>query len=337
MKLQKPIIAVTMSEAAGIGPEILLKALEEGTIFDYCAPIIIGDHKVLRKSKEQFNIKTEFNVIKSFDGAIWDNKKVNLIDLDNIPLEKLDIGNPNAVTGKAMIEYTRLAVQLALDGKVDGAVGGPHSKKAAEEAGYHFDGYPGLIASMTGEKFPFLMLVSGGLRVSNVTLHISLRKALNLLSKELVFECIKKTYEATKTFGVDNPKIAVAGLNPHAGEGRMFGDEDEDIIKPAVIEAQVMGIDVKGPLPADSLFYGCTEGKYDAYIAMYHDQAHLPVKVVAFKSASAVAIGVPINWATVDHGCALDIAWMGIADPEVIIQTIKLIATRAKTYKSIKL
>jgi 4-hydroxythreonine-4-phosphate dehydrogenase len=326
----KPIVAITMSEAAGIGPEILLKAIKDRSIFDHCRPLFIGDYKVLKRVMEVLKLDVPFNVIHEMEDATWDTEKADLIDLDNIPLEKLTPGQPNAVTGKAMIEYTQWVVKSAMEKKIQGGVGGPHSKKAAEDGGYHFDGYPGLIAGMTGSKYPFLMLVSGSLRVTNVTLHTSLRKAIDLISKDLVLHCIEETNRAVQQFGIPNPKIAVAGLNPHSGEGRMFGDEDEDEIKPAIHAAREMGIDVSGPFPADSLFYGCMDGKYDAYIAMYHDQAHLPVKVLAFKSASAVAIGVPINWATVDHGCALDIAWKGIADPAVIVETIKLVSKRAR-------
>jgi len=332
---KKPIVAITMSEAAGIGPEILALALAGNEIYDYCRPVAIGDAKVMAKAAETAKVSLDFHRIKDVAEAAFDRKRPDLLDMDNIPLSSLVYGNPNAVTGRAMLDYTRRAVELFLSGKVDGAVGGPHSKKAAEEAGEYFDGYPGLIAKMTNSPHPYLMLVSDTLRVSNVTLHISLRKALQILDEDLVLNCIRETNKAVRAFGVDEPRIAVAGLNPHAGESRMFGDEDEDIIKPAVEKARSEGINAKGPFPTDSLFYGCmTNGKYDAYVAMYHDQAHLPVKVLAFKSASAVAIGVPVNWATVDHGCALDIAWKGVADPAVLVETIKLISRRAPTYRS---
>ena len=329
-RVDNPIIAITMAEAAGIGPEILLKALAQRSIFDHCRPLIIGDRKFLELANTEFKTNIEFRVISDVNEAVWNSGQVNLIDLNDIPLDAFVVGKPNAVTGRSMIKQAELAVNLFLEGKIQGAVGGPHSKKAAMDAGYNFIGYPVLIAEMTGEKYPFLMLVSGNLRVANVTLHISLRKALDLVTKTLVLECIKAVNEAVKGFGIKQPKIAVAGLNPHAGEERSFGDEDEDEIKPAVMAAQQMGINALGPFPSDSLFYGCTDGKYDAYVAMYHDQAHLPVKVIAFKTTSAVAIGVRMNWATVDHGCALDIAWKGVADPGVLIETVKLISSRAR-------
>jgi 4-hydroxythreonine-4-phosphate dehydrogenase len=323
-----------MSEAAGIGPEILVRALANPDIHAVCRPLAIGDHKIMKKASRTAGVDINFNAIKTVNQARWDVKTPDLIDLDTIPLDSFVEGKPNAVTGRAMLDYTRYAVKLFLDKTADGAVGGPHSKKAAEEAGEYFDGYPGLIAKMTNSSHPYLMLVSENLRVSNVTLHISLRKALQILDEDLVLNCIRETTRAVKAFGVPKPRIAVTGLNPHAGEERMFGDEDEDIIKPAIAKAVSEGIDAKGPFPADSLFYGCmTNDKYDAYVAMYHDQAHLPVKVLAFKSASAVAIGVPVNWATVDHGCALDIAWKGVADSAVIEETIKLISRRAATFR----
>ncbi|MCL1999813.1 MAG: 4-hydroxythreonine-4-phosphate dehydrogenase PdxA [Planctomycetes bacterium] len=329
-----PIVAITMSEAAGIGPEILVKALAGEEIAAFCRPIAIGDAKVMRKAVESTGTNVGFNVIKKFEEAKFEPKRPDLIDLDNIPLEKLHPSHPDAITGRAMLDYTRYAVDLFLAKKIDGAIGGPHSKKAAEEAGEHFDGYPGLIAKITNSPHPYLMLVSGGLRVSNVTLHVSLRNALAMLDRALVLNCIRESDKAVKAFGIAKPRLAVAGLNPHAGEERMFGDEDEDIIKPAIADAVKEGINATGPYPADSLFYGClTNDRFDAYIAMYHDQAHLPVKALVFKSASAMAIGVPVNWATVDHGCALDIAWKGVADPAVLIETVKLISGRAPTFR----
>ncbi len=329
------IVAVTMSEAAGIGPEILIRAFANRAIHEVCRPVAIGSLKVLRESAKTIGLPIDFNIVESVADIKGAPGVIDLYDLDNLELSDFEIGKPNASTGRAMLEYTRFAVNLFLEGKAAGLVGGPHSKKAAELAGEYFDGYPGLIANMTGSKHPYLMLCVGAqLMVTNTTLHVSLRKALDMLDKDLVLNAIRETNTGAKTFGVKKPRIAVSGLNPHAGEERMFGDEDLDIILPAIKEAVAEGIDARGPFPADSLFYGCMEnGKYDAYVAMYHDQAHLPVKALAFKSASAVAIGVPVNWATVDHGCALDIAWQGIADPAVLEETIKLIARRALTFR----
>lgn len=326
---KKPIIAVTYGEAAGIGPEVLVKALTQTGLRKACRPLIVGDMRVIQRAQEYFKTNIHLKLITDLKQSQWSNDVILVLDQKNLSLSDFEDGKPNASTGRAMIEATRTAVQLMINGYVQGAVGGPHSKKAAEDAGFHFEGYPAFVAEMTHSQYPFLMLVADNLRVANVTLHVSLRKAVDQVKEKLVFECIKATYEGVQKMGIKDPKIAVAGLNPHAGEDRLFGDEDEDEIKPAVLTAQSFGINVVGPLPADSLFYGSEDGKYDAYVAMYHDQAHLPVKTLAFKRAAAVVIGVPVNYATVGHGCALDIAWKGEADPNVLAYTIELISKRA--------
>lgn len=331
---KKPVVAVTMSEAAGIGPEILLKAFMEKEIYEACCPLAIGDLTVLKEAAAVCGIPARFHVVEEPGQAGYEPGVIDLIDRKKLTMDDFKIGEPNARTGRAMLDYTRKAVSLFTDGKVDGAVGGPHSKYAAELAGEYFDGYPGLIAKMTGYSHPYLMLSDGKLCVSNVTLHISLRKAIEMLDTDLVYHCIRETEKAIRAFGIEKPRIAVSGLNPHAGENRMFGDEDVDIIAPAIERACQEGILAKGPFPADSLFNNCLEdGRFDGYVAMYHDQAHLPVKVLVFDHASAVAIGVPVNWATVDHGCALDIAWQNTARPSALIATIKLIAGRAAGFR----
>ncbi len=330
----RPIVAITMSEAAGIGPEILIKAFEEGSIYDCCRPLAVGELTVMQKAAEACGSQLAFHVVTDPAQGRYETGTMDLIDLGELSWGDFNIGQPNAKTGRSMLDQTRKAVEMFLDGKVDGTVGGPHSKYAAELAGEHFSGYPMLIAQMTGNEHPYLMLSDGQLCVSNVTLHVSLRKALEMLSIDLVYHCIRETEKAIRAFGIEKPRIAVSGLNPHAGENRMFGDEDEDIIKPAILRASAEGLEVSGPYPADSLFNGClTNGRYDGYVAMYHDQAHLPVKVLVFDHASAVAIGVPVNWATVDHGCALDIAWQNQARPSALLATIKLIARRAEGFR----
>ena len=326
-----PIVAVTIGEASGIGPEILVKALSDGEIFKICRPIAIGDKKVLDRACGAFNPDMEFNTISHPGDSVWDDRKPNLIDLDNIPLSSLTPGKHNAVTGRAMLDYTDRLIDYFKEGSIHGGVGGPHSKKAADEAGYNFVGYPYYIADRIGAPDPFMMLVAGRLRVVNTTLHVSLRKALEMIDKDLVLKAIKAGADAVKLFGVEAPTIAVTGLNPHSGEEGMFGTEEIDHIEPAIKEAQRQGLRVEGPIPADALFYDChTRPRYDVYVGMYHDQAHIPVKVVSFMAASAVAIGIPYVFATVDHGCAPDIAWQGKADPAVLKTTISLIAEMAK-------
>lgn len=325
---EKPVVAVTIGEVSGIGPEIAVKAVAEGSLFQHCRPLLIGSHRILQMARDRFAPSARMRPVRSLDATAWEPGAACVIDVDNVPEGSYADGHPNAVTGKAMIEYSEVAIRLCLDRKIHGAIGGPHSKKAAEDAGIPFTGYPGFVGRKTGSPYPFLMLVAGKVRVTNTTLHVSLRKAVDLITKDLVLEAIRATHAAAKTFGVADARIAVAGLNPHAGEEGMFGDEDAQQIRPAVEAANRLGIRAVGPLPADSLFWRCTEGTYDAYVAMYHDQAHIPVKVLAFMSAAGVVIGVPLNWATVDHGCASDIAWKGVADPGALIETIKIVSSR---------
>lgn len=326
----KPIIAITMGEASGIGPEILVKFFNNEEVFSFCRPLAIGDARVIKRALSLYGKDFKLNIVNEPCEGKYTFGTMDFVDLDDLPEGSFEDGKPNAKTGRDMLNSTRKAVNFFLEKKVQGAVGCPHSKYAAELAGEHFDGYPGLIANMTGSNYPYLMLSNGKLCVTNVTLHVSLRKALDMLSIDLVYNCILETFKAMKYFGIDNPRIAVSGLNPHAGENRMFGDEDVDIIAPAIEKAKKEGINVTGPYPADSLFNNClTNNRFDAYIAMYHDQAHLPVKVLVFDESSAVAIGVPVNWATVDHGCALDIAWKGVANANALTRTVKLIASRA--------
>lgn len=332
--MKKPVISVTMSEASGIGPEVLVKAFADPRVKEICQAVAIGDVRVLEAAAKNSNMDTKFNPIDHISQAKFEAGVIDVFDQKDLSMDDFKLAEPNAKTGLSMLNQTRRSVELFLDKQVDGTVGGPHSKYACEQAGIHFSGYPYYIAEMTNSPHPYLMLSNGKLCVSNVTLHVSLRQALDMLDIDLVYNCIVETEKAIQAFGIEKPRIAVAGLNPHAGESRMFGDEDEDIIKPAIAKALAAGINVVGPIPADSLFNNClTNNKYDGYVGMYHDQAHLPVKVLVFDESSAVAIGIPVNWATVDHGCALDIAWKNVANPNALVSTMCLVAKRADKFR----
>lgn len=325
-----PIIGITMGEASGIGPEVLVKMLNDISGKNVCRPLAIGDARVLELACRKFDVPLKFRAISHPKEADWGSEEINLIDLQDVPLEKLEAGKHNAVTGRAMLNYTDKLIEFYKDESIHGGVGGPHSKKAADLAGYNFLGYPYYIADMIGEPDPFMMLVANKTRVVNTTLHVSLRKALDMITKDLVFKAIKAGAEAMALFGVDKPHIAVSGLNPHSGEEGMFGTEEEEHIIPAIEAARELGLNIDGPVPADSLFYQCTTNpRYDAYVAMYHDQGHIPVKVDSFMDASAVAIGIPYIFATVDHGCAPDIAWQGKANHGVLRTTVELISQMA--------
>ncbi len=324
--LVKPIIAITIGDAAGIGPEIAIKALQDPAVYHLCNPVIVGDAKVIEFYADLFHLSLKINIIEDIGSARFTFGVLDIVHIGNIRLDRLHIGAGDAMTGKAMLEYTDRAIELALTEKVSAVIGGPHSKKAVESAGIEFDGYPGFIARRTHTKNAevFLMLVSENLRIVNVTLHVSLRSALRMIKKELVLTAMRAANRAVKNLGVPHPRIAVAGLNPHAGEGGMFGDEEIEHINPAIAQAKHEGIDAHGAFGSDTLFLDL--GRYDVFLAMYHDQAHIPIKLMAFNKITAMTIGTPVLFSTVGHGSAPDIAGKGIADPNSLITAIKLLS-----------
>ncbi|KIL35476.1 hypothetical protein SD71_13210 [Cohnella kolymensis] len=324
----KPIIAVTIGDPAGIGPEISLKALSESNIYEVCRPIVIGDAKVLEWYINNFGLSLRLNIINDVCDASFTNGTVDVIHVDNVDMNLLRIGEIDAMNGLAMLEYTDRAVALALEDQVHAVIGGPHTKKAVELAGTQFDGYPGYVAQLTGlnENETFLMLVSENLRIVNVTLHVSLRQALNMINKDLVLKAIHATDKALRNLGISTPKIAVAGLNPHAGEQGMFGTEEINEINPAIAEARDKGVNVQGSFGSDTMLIDWQQNNYDAYVCMYHDQAHLPAKLLAFDKITAFTIGTPVFFCTVGHGSAPDIAGKGIASAGSMIESIRLIS-----------
>lgn len=324
----KPIIIITIGDPAGIGPEIALKALLDKKIYETCNPILIGDQNLLAWYNSLLQAPLTLHPITEPGEALFKYGVIDVIHIPNVKMDRLQIGETAADYGLAMLEYTDKALQLALAGKVHAVIGGPHSKKSVELAGVEFDGYPSYVAKVTGTKpeEAFLMLVSDQLRIVNVTLHVSLRKALQMINKEMVLKAIKAADKAVRSMGVHTPQIAVAGLNPHAGEQGMFGTEEMEDIEPAILQAQLKGMHVFGPYGCDTLFLEHRELKYDAYVAMYHDQAHLPIKLLAFDKITAFTIGTPVFFCTVGHGSAPDIAGKGTASPNSLLESIRLVS-----------
>lgn len=333
---QKPILGITMGDPAGIGPEITIRALSNREIRILCRPVVIGDADVFEKAFSKYGTSQEIHEIKAIDKADFKSGKINVLDVNNIDLSKLRMGEANAMNGNAVLEDTKKAVELASEKKIDGVVAGPHNKKAVNMAGHHFEGYPYLLAELTGtpSENVFNMLVANSLRVTGVTLHVPLKKVSDLLTRERILTAIEVVNKALKDLNIKEPKIVVAGLNPHAGEGGLWGDEEEIIIEPAIKEAQEKGIDVVGPEPSDSLWFNPErrgKSKYDAYIGMYHDQSHIAIKTLYFYKTVGMIIGTPILFATVSHGTAYRHAREGIeADPQSMMEAIKLVAQAAQ-------
>lgn len=332
-KLFKPLIAITMGDAAGSGPEIIVKVIQKRDIQNFCKTIIIGDVKVFKKAIKIVGVQNIIvNVVERVENTIDEPDTINILNLSNVEIEKLAYGKPSAMTGKAAAECIIKAVELATSGKVHAIATAPISKEGLNMAGYPYLGHTELLADLTKTKNYVMMLVVGDLRVSHVTTHVPLKKAIDLIKKERILNVIKLTYDAlVNWFNISNPKLAVAGLNPHAGEGGLLGDEEIKEIRLAIEEAKAKGIEASGPYPPDSIFYRAYYGKeFDAVIAMYHDQGHIAVKMIGFMEGVNVTLGLPIIRTSPDHGTAWDKAGKGTADETSMYNAIKLAALLAQ-------
>mgnify|MGYP003346654006 FL=1 len=299
-------IAIALGDPNGIGPEVAIKAAlaTKGNV----RPLLVGDAHVIEKTAERLQVDTP-----------------PFIDAPALEEAAFAPGELDPRAGKATVAYATEAVKLALAGKVDAVIGCPHSETAVNRAGISFSGYPGLVADVTGtpRERAFMMLTAKGLRIVHATLHESVSAALARLSPELVIAAAEAIVASAKRLGDRPPSIGVFGINPHAGEDGLFGDDDERITKPAVAELRKRGIAADGPVGADLLL---SQRKHDVYLAMFHDQGHIPIKLISPLRASAMTIGVPVLFASVAHGCAFDIAGKAVADPTGVIETVELLA-----------
>lgn len=318
----KPTIALALGDPAGIGPEIVLRALADARVRAALEPIVVGDAEALARHAQACGLAAAVQ-----DGRIvFDNAPaVRLIETGSLAPPAWRIGESSAVTGRACRDYALRAIELARAGEARAVIAAPHTEAAVNAAGYRFRGYPGLVAEATGtpEDRVFLMLLSPAYRVINVTLHEPVAAAVRRLSPPLIAAAIHAAHQALQALGIARPHIGVCGVNPHAGEGGLMGDEDAAIVAPAVAGARAEGLNVDGPWPADALFGA---RRHDAYLAMYHDQGHIPVKVAAPLAASAITIGTPVPFGSVAHGSALDIAGQGRADPGALINALLNVA-----------
>jgi len=334
-KDKRPIIAITMGDPAGIGPEIIIKALSLAEISRICRPIVIGDARVMKNAMQ--NSKSSpvvLNVVKRVDAGNYQTGIVNILDMDNVESSKLKMGKISVEAGRAAIKYIERATDLAVEKKVDAIATAPINKEAIHKAGYKFDGHTELLAKRTGASNYAMMFLSDSIRIMLVTTHMALSQVPKELDKKKILATIKLAdKELTELLG-KRPKIGVAGLNPHAGENGIFGSEEEKIIAPAVEEAKKLGINVKGPISADAIFYLANIGMFDIVIAMYHDQGLIPLKLLSFNKSVNVTIGLPIIRTSVDHGTGFDIAGKGWANPSSMIQAIKVAAMMAMKKKA---
>lgn len=321
-----------MGDAAGVGPEIIDKALSKKEMYEISRPLVIGELSVLQDALKVAKVNLNFNSIQTPSSAKFEQGTVDVIDLKNIKLSELKMGKAQAMNGKASVEYVEKAVELAMKGEIEAIVTAPLSKEAMNLAGYNYPGHTEILAHLTNTKDYSMMLAAGKLRVTHVTTHVSMKQACSLIKKDRVLKIIRVTNDAIKKLGIEKPKIAVAGLNAHAGEKGLFGDEEIKEISPAIEEAKKIGIDAIGPMPPDSVFLRASKGEYDAVVAMYHDQGHIPLKMIGFENGVNVTIGLPIIRTSVDHGTAYGRAGLrlGTGDPTSLEEAIKLAVQMAK-------
>ncbi len=326
----KPLLAITMGDAAGSGPEIVAKALANAEMYDISRPVVIGDAATMIEAQKITKAPVRIRGITKLSEAEYEPGVIDVIDLRNIQLDKLTRGKVDPMAGKAAYEYIKLAVELALKKECDAIVTSAINKEALNKAGYHYDGHTQLLAELCGAKNVAMMLVTGNLRVSHVTTHVSLLQAIARIKTERILTVLRLTNAAVKEMGIDSPRLAVAGLNPHAGEGGLFGDEEQRFIVPAIEQARQEGMNVTGPLPPDSAFLRAHQGQFDAAVAMYHDQGHIAVKMLGITEGVNVTLGLPIIRTSVDHGTVFGKAGKGTADPLSLIQSIRLAAVMVR-------
>ena len=329
----KPIIAIPMGDAAGIGPEITVRALADKMIQDIARCVVVGDKDVLEDAIRVSGVDLKIKCIEEPANGDYTPGVLNLIDLDNIDMNTLKIGEIQAMTGQAAYEYIKKATELCLERKADVLTTTAINKESLKLAEVPYIGHTEIVGALTGTENPLTMFQVRNLRVFFLTRHVSLRKACDLVTKDSLLTFIHDCVKALEVLGVKNPKIAVAGLNPHSGEHGLFGTEEVDHVIPAVETAKARGIDLEGPIGADSVFYQALNGRYDAVLSLYHDQGHIATKMVDFERTISITNGMPILRTSVDHGTALDIAGKGIASPVSMIEAIRLAVEYAPNFK----
>jgi 4-hydroxythreonine-4-phosphate dehydrogenase len=318
-------IAIPIGDPAGIGPEISLKAALDPAVRAACNPIVVSDPAMLARHAKACGITVELRVVEHIADATRSDDRVNVLACARPDIDEIAIGKVGAAAGRASIAYCGAAIKAALAGEVDAVVAAPQNETSIALAGIRFDGHPSFVARETGtdENDVYMMLCFGDTKIAHATLHQSVRQAIERITREKIGDVIDATDRALKRMGLAAPKIAVSGLNPHAGEGGLFGREEIDVIGPAIEAATARGIAVSGPFGADTMFH--MRG-VDAFIVMLHDQGHIAAKLLAQNATAALTIGTPILFSSVAHGSAHDIAGKGVADPKAMIDAILRLA-----------
>ncbi|ACU02747.1 4-hydroxythreonine-4-phosphate dehydrogenase PdxA [Pedobacter heparinus] len=338
---KKPILGITMGDPASIGPEVAVKALANAGIYEICKPLLVGDAEICKDAIRFCGLDLVVNAVKDVKDAKFEFGSIDVYDLEYASAD-IVTGQNSVAAGAAAFNTVVKVIDLAMKGLVDATVTGPINKESIHLAGHKFSGHTEIYAHYTDTKKYGMLLVEDDLRVIHVSTHVSLRQACDLVKKQRILDTIELIVSACRQLGISNPKIGVAGLNPHASDGGLFGEEEQLEIIPAIEEARRRGYTVEGPVPADTLFPKAIGGVYDGIVAMYHDQGHIPFKVVGFnwdKSARQmksvrgvnITLGLPIIRTSVDHGTAMEIAGRGIASADAMNLAIEYAVNMVRT------
>jgi len=321
----KPVIGITMGDAAGVGPEIIVKALQHPSIYEQCRPVVIGDAPILQRAIEVVHAAdTQVHRIQVPKEARFTPGTIDCLDL-RLLTKDIPFGKLSAAAGNAAFHYVAKAVELAKERSIDAICTAPLNKEALQLGGHRYPGHTEILADLTGTGEYSMMLSTARMKVIHLTTHVGLLKAIEMITPERAFKVIRLAYDTLKRAGNENPKIAVCGINPHAGENGLFGEgEEERKLVPAIQQAVAQGMDVTGPYPADTLFFRAMRGDFDIVVACYHDQGHIPVKVLGIESGVNITVGLNggVIRTSVDHGTAFDIAGKNLADERSLIAAI---------------
>ena len=339
----KPIIGITMGDPASIGPELCLRALADPALYDQCRPVIIGDQCILERAMRVESMpQLTIHAIESVQDALFTPGTLDVIDMHAVSCDEVAVGQVSAAAGNAAFAYVKKVIELAMAGEIDATVTNALNKEALNLAGHHFSGHTEIYAHYTATQHYTMLLAHEDIRIVHVSTHVSLREACDRVKKERVLEVIRIAHQACRDMGIAQPRIGVAGLNPHCGEGGLFGREEIDEILPAIQAAQAEGINAVGPVPPDTIYSKARGGWYDICVAMYHDQGHIPLKLLGFVfdreaqkwqavSGVNITLGLPIIRTSVDHGTAFDQAGLGTASPASLLNAIQYAISFAKT------
>jgi 4-phospho-D-threonate 3-dehydrogenase / 4-phospho-D-erythronate 3-dehydrogenase len=324
--MAKPIIAITLGDPAGIGPEIVVKSLSDPKVYEVCRPLVVGDKSVIANALTLCHQSAKIHQIEKPKDGQYQLGTIDLVDLQNIEIAKLQIGTIQAMCGQAAYGYIEKAVQLAMAKEVEALATTPINKESLRAANVEYIGHTEMLETLSQTKDPLTMFEVRGMRVFFLSRHVSLRQSCDLVTKARVLEYIMRCTEALKQLGVTEGTMAVAGLNPHCGEHGLFGDEEVKQVEPAIKEAQARGYNVVGPIGADSVFHQALQGQYNSVLSLYHDQGHIATKTVDFERTISITNGLPFLRTSVDHGTAFDIAGKGIASEVSLTEAILLAA-----------